>query len=425
MKHTIYQVLPRLWRNGKFSDWDESCFDHLKTLGVDYVWYTGIPRHATGKYFVKGDPGCPYAVSDWCDTNPYLADDPDRRMQEFEQLVARTHEAGLKVLIDFIPNHVAKDYDGPVPHLDRCDYDWTDTLKVDYDNPDTVPAMISILEFWVERGVDGFRCDMVELVSPEALGRIVFALKQKRNDLLFVAETYGKQNYRTYLEIAGFDLLYDKSGAYDILRGICCHYRSAVELSYNWQWLDDMQDNMVNFLENHDEQRIASPWWCGGRTYPWAAVAFSRLFNTASDLIYFGQEAGENAEEGHMGRTSIFSWSEPRTIGRLGRGELNAEETAMLERYRRISAMAIDPVFREGANWDLGYCQPKWSGFNADKHFAFARFTGMKACVVLCNFSPVTASVEVCIPEELKHVISADCVRLTAAPLDFDFYFFE
>ena len=109
-KKIIYQTLPRLWGKGRFSDWDEASFKHLHSLGVDYVWYTGVPRHATGKDFVKGNPGSPYAISDWRDVNPYLADDPERRMEEFDALLARTHAAGFKVLIDYIPNHVAPDY---------------------------------------------------------------------------------------------------------------------------------------------------------------------------------------------------------------------------------------------------------------------------------------------------------------------------
>ena len=101
-KRIIYQTLPRLWGGGKLRDWDAESLAYLRSLGVDYVWYTGVPRHATGKDFVKGNPGSPYAISDWRDVNPYLADDPARRLQEFDALVARTHAAGLKLIIDYI-----------------------------------------------------------------------------------------------------------------------------------------------------------------------------------------------------------------------------------------------------------------------------------------------------------------------------------
>ena len=80
-KRIIYQVLTRIWDSGRLSCWDSAALDYLHTLGVDYVWFTGIPRHATAEPFVKGDPGSPYAVCDCYDINPYLADDPAARMQ--------------------------------------------------------------------------------------------------------------------------------------------------------------------------------------------------------------------------------------------------------------------------------------------------------------------------------------------------------
>ena len=129
-KPIIYQVLPRLWGNdtqrpkkngnlgdngtGKLSDIDTDTLEYLKWLGCTHVWYTGIIRHSTQSseegcipshpQFVKGKAGSPYAICDYYDVNPYLADNPSDRIYEFEQLIKRTHEAGLKVIIDFVPN---------------------------------------------------------------------------------------------------------------------------------------------------------------------------------------------------------------------------------------------------------------------------------------------------------------------------------
>ena len=119
-----------------------------RTLGVDYVWYTGVPRHASGKDFVKGNPGSPYSISDWMDVNPYLADKPERRMEEFEALVSRTHEAGLKVMLDFIPNHTAPDYVGGICSYDWHDGDWTDTRKNDWTDGRTEQELLNVLRFW-------------------------------------------------------------------------------------------------------------------------------------------------------------------------------------------------------------------------------------------------------------------------------------
>ena len=211
-KSTIYQVLTRLWGDGKFSSWDLASFDYAKSLGTKYIWYTGIPRHASGEPFVKGHPGSPYAISDWYDVNPYLALQPSDRMREFEDLVARTHAAGLKCIIDYIPNHVACNYKGKLGLYDFCDGNWTDTLKVNWTDPATPREMASILRFWASKGVDGFRCDMVELVPAEALGSVIESVRRDFPGLLFVAEVYQHENYCRYLDVAGFDLLYDKSG---------------------------------------------------------------------------------------------------------------------------------------------------------------------------------------------------------------------
>ncbi len=75
--------MPRLWGKGVLASCDAATLDYIRSLGVDYVWFTGLPRHATGQPFVKGDPGSPYAVTDWLDINPYLAENPSERMAEF------------------------------------------------------------------------------------------------------------------------------------------------------------------------------------------------------------------------------------------------------------------------------------------------------------------------------------------------------
>ena len=417
--------MPRLWGKGRFSDWGEAEFTYLRSLGVDYVWYTGVPRHATGKPFVKGDPGSPYAISDWYDVNPYLADDPSRRLEEFDALVARTHEAGLRVLIDYIPNHVAPDYQGAIRHFDWCDGDWTDTRKNDWSAPETRAEMLSILRYWAARGVDGFRCDMVELVPAEALRELIAAVKADFPALLFVAEVYQKDNYRRYLDEVGFDLLYDKSGLYDTLRAICCSGATARGITWNWQWLGNLQPRVLNFLENHDEQRLASPEFLGSATRGLAPLACSLLFNTAPYMLYFGQEVGENGIEGAAGRTSIFNWSDPPELRDLhaslhGGKRLARQEASLLRRYRELLRFAKRPAFASGGTWDLTYCNESAPGYNPDRHFAFVRYNAREAWLVACNFSDAGASLQLTLPPQLRTLCPRlpDSVPATVPPWD-------
>lgn len=435
MKQIIYQALPRLWGKGHFSDWTGKAFSYLKTLGVDYLWLTGVPRHESGTPFTKGCPGSPYAIIDWYDVNPYLADNENKRMHEFELLIKRAHLAGIKIMIDYIPNHVGRSYAGDLPCFDHCDGDWTDTRKVNWNDPSTVDKMVDILCFWANKGIDGFRCDMVELVSAEDLGEVVRRTRSAFPGLVFVAETYIKENYRRYLSTSSIDILYDKSGSYDILRAISNGNCSATALTSNWQWQAEIQGAMLNFLENHDEQRLASRFWNNGRRYPWAELAFSVLFNEASFMLYYGQEWMDDAAETDNGRTSIYDFTSPSGVrraahfARTGKAiKLNdAADTDSLDCYRRyleLMQTAASPLMRQGSNWDLCYLQNdcKW---NRDNMFAFARYDGHGAAVVICNFSDSDTELSVRLPEELlKYTGGMRSINMEARAGDYSIIYF-
>ena len=435
MKQIIYQALPRLWGKGHFSDWTGKAFSYLKTLGVDYLWLTGVPRHESGTPFTKGCPGSPYAIIDWYDVNPYLADNENKRMHEFELLIKRAHLAGIKIMIDYIPNHVGRSYAGDLPCFDHCDGDWTDTRKVNWNDPSTVDKMVDILCFWANKGIDGFRCDMVELVSAEALGEVVRRTRSAFPGLVFVAETYIKENYRRYLSTSSIDILYDKSGSYDILRAISNGNCSATALTSNWQWQAEIQGAMLNFLENHDEQRLASRFWNNGRRYPWAELAFSVLFNEASFMLYYGQEWMDDAAETDNGRTSIYDFTSPSGVRRAahfaktGKAiKLNdAADTDSLDCYRRyleLMQTAASPLMRQGSNWDLCYLQNDYK-WNKDNMFAFARYDGHGAAVVICNFSDSDTELSVRLPEELlKYTGGMRSINMEARAGDYSIIYF-
>ena len=485
MKSLIYQLLPRLWGNGRFSGIDSESLAYFKSLGTDYLWCTGVIRHATTRsdagctpshpQIVKGDAGSPYAVTDWYDVNPYLADDPQARMAEFVSLVDRIHGAGMKVLIDFIPNHVARDYysnsapagvrslgkdDNPTVHwAPENDFyyypgqalqlpevytgpsfyeypakasgncfspkpaitDWYETIKLNYCDfhTGTWDKMLEVVLFWASKGVDGFRCDMVELVPPQFMRWLIASVKEKYPGTTFVAEVYEKEKYRMYLEEVGFDMLYDKSGLYDTLRAVTCSNASAKGITWNWQFLGDLQPRMLNFLENHDEQRVASDFFCGSPARGYAALAVSLLLNDAPFMLYFGQEIGERGMDsepfsGCNGRTSIFDWWTVASLQRLmaqiksGDGLLEGEKE-VLERYKALLALSKTPAFASGKTYDLCYCQDS-GNFNTDRHFAFLRSDGKTCHLVLANFGE-RAEITVRIPAKALEYLGVKAVR--------------
>lgn len=414
-------MLPRLWGSGKFKDIDFKFLSYLKSLGVDFLWLTGIPRHASGKPFVKGNPGSPYSICDYYDVNPYLADEESRRMEEFRGLVARVHASGLKLMTDFVPNHVSCDYSdthGGIPVLDYCDYDWTDTRKIDYSDSRTVSSLADILRFWASMGVDGFRCDMVELVGAQNMGRMIMDVRSSFPSLIFVAEVYNTGNYRQFVEEGGFDLLYDKSGSYDILRGIIAGHASTAGITDNWQRLGDLQPHMLNFLENHDEQRLASRAFAASASNAYAALAVSALFNSSSMMLYAGQELGEDAAEASDCRTSIFNIVSPSSLVKLrsfldGK-TLEPEDAKILERYRSVMEIAGSPLGRKGCNWDLQYCNIGRNGFDPYRHFAFLRYDSKDCLLFFCNFSDKPAAADIFVP-----VRCSGCYHMEAAARDF------
>ena len=545
-KPIIYQMLPRLWGNdktepvkngtlsengtGKFSDIDRNTLDYLKWLGCSHVWYTGILRHSTQSseegcipshpQFVKGKAGSPYAICDYYDVNPYLADNPSDRMGEFEQLINRTHEAGLKLIIDFVPNHVSRDY-GKVGHTEghsilgsgddksvhwkpENDFfyyvgekltlptpvpagmqpyeeypamatgnncycpapginDWYETVKINYGDSytPTWDKMYEIIEFWAAKGVDGFRCDMVELVPPQFFKWLIEKIKVKYPEVIFIAEVYKKELYSEYIRNIGFDYLYDKSGLYDTLRTVVEKnaadngmpvelWQSATGITRNWQFLGDLQPYMLNFLENHDEQRFASDFFGKDARNTYAPLYTSLLLNTAPFMIYFGEEVGERGmdEEGFSGRdgrSTIFDWWSIDAVRRLrkviesgayktldaasiAQNGLTDKEAEVFCRFAEATRFAAsDEAVKQGTTYDLCYCNSGSEGFDKDRHFAFLRDHLDHTILVAANFSNREAVMNIVIPDHAfewmgipvsEDLYPGKSIRVTVGPMD-------
>lgn len=509
-KMVIYQVFPRWFGNtatqmvrngsltqngvGKFSAFTPRALAAIAELGVTHVWYTGVIEHATKTDYtaygirkdhtaiVKGQAGSPYAIKDYYDIDPDLADSVPDRMAEFEALVRRTHEAGLRVIIDFVPNHVARQYHSDrkenyvvdlgqldnvnkgfdpnnnfyylpgqtlVVHFDDQDdedfeysefpakvtgnncfsatpgkNDWYETVKlnygVDYQNggacyfsptPDTWNKMLDILLFWAAKGVDGFRCDMAEMVPVEFWNWVIPKVKQQY-PVQFIAEVYNPGEYRNYLYSGHFDYLYDKVGLYDTLRAVMRGEASAEAITACWQKLGSIQPQMLNFLENHDEQRIASSFFAGDARLGVAGMVVSAIMNVNPVMIYCGQELGEPGmdEEGFSGRdgrTTIFDyWSVPsvrawNNDGRFDSEKLTPAQVKLRETYAKILNIArLEPVVSMGEFYDLMYANKNNPYMNVRKQYAFLRKWGNEVLLVVANFDRGDQSIGVRIPVE-------------------------
>ena len=500
-KIIVYQIFTRLFGNrnttrkengaiaengcGKFADFDASALKKIREMGITHVWYTGVIRHATKTDYtnfgipaqhravVKGNAGSPYAITDYYDVDPDLATNVKKRMAEFEALVARTHRAKLKMIIDFVPNHVARQYksvcrpegvkdfgeDDNVeegfnpqnnfyscpgcsgePYIDkqageRYAYteipakatgndhfdnhpsinDWYETVKLNYGVdywtrighfdpiPDTWLKMTEILLFWADKGVDGVRCDMAEMVPAAFWSYATAKVKEKYPDFIFIGEVYNPAEYRTYIH-CGFDYLYDKVGMYDVMRAVTCHHCGAQAITGAWQATDDIRSHMLYFLENHDEQRVASNFFAGNGCKGIPAFVVSALMGTNPFMLYFGEEYGERGMDkegfsGYDGRTTIFDYWSVDTICRASWNSLSDEEKYLKNVHARVLTIANkEKAFSKGQFYDLMYANPWTDKFNAERQYAFLRKADKEMILVVVNFDDCDRHTEVRIP---------------------------
>jgi len=525
-KIVIYQLLPRLFGNknntnipygtieqngsGKFNDITDKALDGLKELHVNYVWYTGALAHASltdySKYgikvddadVVKGRAGSPYAVRDYYDVDPDLAVDVKNRMKEFEALIKRTHKKDLKVIIDFIPNHVARGYHSYAKPKNVIDFgekddltkgfsaqndfyyipgqkflvpqhepkqtpisalqdgkfdenpakatgnnvfvaqpkydDWFETIKlnygVDYQNgekqyfepiPPVWNKMRDILVFWAKKDVDGFRCDMAEMVPIAFWNWVIPQVKKVNADILFIGEAYNPQVYHQYLNEGKFDYLYDKVGLYDGLKKLIRNEPTADVASINYVWQKESAgfgDHMLRFLENHDEERIASAGFAGKPELALPAMVVSATLGAGPVMLYFGQEVGEQGKgaEGFGGddnRTTIFDyWGVPAHQKWMNNGlfdghKLSASQQKLRAYYQQLLKVTTqsDAVLH-GDIFEV----PRTGNMN-NRMYAFIRYSGKQRLLVVVNFDRTqTLEAGIEIPDHILKVKSSSPV---------------
>ena len=494
-KPIIYQLFPRLFGNynetrkhngskeengcGRFVDINERALKAIVDLGVTHVWYTGVIRHATAAYnhpaITKGKAGSPYAITDYYDVDPDLAKDEAQRMQEFEALVQRTHDAGLGVLIDFVPNHVSREYKSlcrpaGVEDLGEKDHpewafsplnnfyylpgerfsmdkdlqgyeeypakvtgndcftshpgegDWYETVKLNYGVfyqggrekqfdpiPNTWIKMRDILLFWADKGIDGVRVDMAEMVPVEFFAWAIAAVKKKHKKFLFIGECYDPNQYDSYLA-AGFDYLYDKVGMYDYLRGVTSKSWSAKGITDQWMQHGNRLNHMLYFLENHDEQRVASGFFCGDGRCAEPAMIVAATLTQCPVMIYSGQELGERGMDmegfsGIDGRTTIFDYWGVKSLqawankGKFDGGKMTDAQRELRAFYQRLLTLARDDkAIQKGKMYDITYAQGE--DFDKNKQFAFIRHTKGETLLVVVNFHDREQRIKVRVPND-------------------------
>lgn len=497
-KIIIYQLLVRLFGNtnnrnkpfgtieengcGKFNDINRNALNSLRQLGITHIWFTGVIEHSSVTSYpeygiagddpriVKGRAGSPYAVRDYYDVSPDLADNIPERMQEFQSLVNRTHDAGLKVLIDFIPNHLARSYHSdnlpegaanfgdaddesklfssdnnflylknkfiipadykPLGNEPLSNYntsysenparvtgndvysahpgidDWFETVKlnfgVDPEPPhnlifDPVPRtwkmLLDILLFWSKKGVDGFRCDMVEMVPAEFWEWVIPCVKTHHPDILFIGEIYKPELYERYLEKGNFDYLYDKVGLFDTLTGVLKGNTSADNLTNAVRSVEKFPERMLGFLENHDEERLG--YYLKDPAYALPAMAVCAFISRGPVMIYNGQETGEKADidtgfGGTRGRTSIFDYASIPSLQQwINKGTFDGLAGKLRDEYSHILNLCnSSDAIRNGKFYELQYCNRynQSEGYNEQFIYAFLRYSNKERLLILANF---------------------------------------
>ena len=505
-KFSIYQVFPRLFGNdettnkyngsieengcGKFNSFTNKALKEIKNLGITHVWYTGIIEHATQTDYsdfgiskdnpsvVKGKAGSPYAIKDYYDVDPDLAVNVEKRMNEFETLLKRTHANDLKVIIDFVPNHVARQYHSDAkpagvidlgqtdhsewafsplnnfyylpnqlfkPQFDAGDYwefpakatgndqftstptqnDWYETVKLNYGVnyvegmqkqfnpiPDTWFKMRDILLFWARKKVDGFRCDMAEMVPVEFWGWAISQVKAQFPEVIFIAEVYNPAEYNNYLFNGRFDYLYDKVGLYDMLRNVTSRNFPVRDITGTWQSLAGIENQMLNFLENHDEQRIGSGFFSGNGMYAQPAMIVAATLTQAPVMIYAGQELGEQGMEcegfsGVDGRTTIFDYWGVKSLqawsngGKFDGGKLTDEQKELRSFYQKLLNITIsEKAITDGVMFDLEFANVDNPKFNTHEQYAYYRKFEDELLLIVLNFDDKHLDTDVCFPKE-------------------------
>jgi glycosidase len=272
--------------------------------------------------------------------------------------------------------------------------------------------MTDVLIYWTKKGVDGFRCDMAEMVPVEFWAYAIPKVKALNPEVVFIAEIYNPQEYRNYIFKGGFDYLYDKVGLYDGIRHIMEKKSGATTADITRVWQQesgDFANHMLRFLENHDETRLNSPGFAS--TNFWSTIPGMVLTASMHDgplMIYFGQEFGEKAQEIEGfneadDRTTMFDFYRVDTHqrwlngGKFDGGKLTSAEKEIDSFYTELLAwINSSEVIQKGKFFDLQYAQNPT--YPKDKVYAYLRYTEKGRNLIICNFDSVNHDFNIELP---------------------------
>ena len=292
---TIYELNTRqATEEGTFAA-AEALLPEIKESGVDIIWI--MPIQQIGVLERKGTLGSYYAITDYCKFNPEFGTRAD-----FESFLAKAHELGLKVILDWVANHTAPDsewtkndgwhYRDSLGNL-MVQYDWTDISKLNYDNQDMRAAMKQAMHWWMDTiGIDGFRCDVAGEVPTDFWNDVMAEIRVKHPDMFTLAEDEAEAQDLTE---SAFDMYYGWE-LHHLMNGVAQGKKTVEDL---WGYFAKVDTTIrkeairMNFTSNHDENS-------------WNGTEFERM-GDATDLfaaftyivpgmpmIYTGQMSGNH-----------------------------------------------------------------------------------------------------------------------------------
>ena len=265
----------------------------LKDVGIDVIWL--MPIYPIGKVSRKGSLGSYYSISDYCAVNPEFG-----TIDDFDAFVEEAHRLGMKVILDWVANHTARDakwlinkpldwYERDEQGVAKVPWDWDDTAKLNYANHDVWQGEIDAMKFWVSHNIDGFRCDMAMLVPIEFWQETRRQLQYLKSDIFLLAEAEGEEF---------FDNAFDACYGWEIHHTMC---DIAQGKSKVWALRDKIYREIEQyprsamkllFTSNHDENSWSGSEYerLGKAVEVMAALTFTLPKNIP--LIYTGQEYG-------------------------------------------------------------------------------------------------------------------------------------